>query len=258
MPEELRWSRTRVPFVSSFCCPPNLARLLAQTSDYAYSKSNAAVWINLYGSSLFSTQLADGNTVKLRQETEYPWNGRIRITLEECSGDSLTVKLRIPGWARKYSVRVNQQLIENPVVNDGYLELERSWSPGDIVDIDLPMEVRLLEANPLVEETLNQLAVMRGPIVYCLESPDLPGNVDILDVSISEEEHILARFDSRTLGGVVILESQLYTKPAARWENRLYREYKAPESKQVRARFIPYYAWGNRGASEMSVWLPRH
>ena len=257
LPADLRWSRTRVPFVSSFCCPPNLARLLTQTSNYAYSISNDSIWLNLYGSSSFSTRLGDGNAVKLKQETEYPWNGRIRITVEESGENPFTVKLRVPGWVEDYSVHVNRHLIENPVTNDGYIELHRTWSTGDIVDLVLPMEVRLIEANPLVEETLNQLAVMRGPVVYCLESPDLPDDVGILDVSISEKEPILARFDSRMLGGVVILEGALYTKQPAKWENQLYREYRSSKGKTVKTRFIPYYAWGNRGPSEMSVWLPR-
>lgn len=257
LPTELRWSRTRVPFVSSFCCPPNLARLLAQTSNYAYSKSDDSIWLNLYGGSSFGARLADGNAVKLSQETEYPWNGRIRITMEECSGDPFKFKLRIPGWAAEYSVRVNRRLIEKPIVKDGYLELQRRWNPGDVVDLDLPMKVRLIEANPLVEETLNQLAIMRGPIVYCLESPDLPDEVSILDMSISEKDHILARYDSRTLGGIVILEGALHTKPSADWENQLYRDYRSSGSKSIKSRFIPYYAWGNRGPSELSVWLPR-
>ena len=257
MPTELRWSRTRVPFISSFCCPPNLARILAQTSIYAYSTSDDSIWLNLYGGSSFKTTLRDGNAVKLNQETEYPWNGRIRISLEECSGDPFAIKLRIPEWAERYSIQVNHQLIKDPVVNDGYLKLERSWNPGDIIDLDLPMEVRLIEANPLVEETLNQLAVMRGPIVYCLETPDLPDDINILDMSIAEEEPLLPRFDFQILGGVVVIETRLYSKPTDGWDDQLYREYKAPQSKQIKTRFIPYYAWGNRGPSEMSVWLPR-
>src|SRR5258708_5385649 len=107
LPTELRWPRTRVPFLSSFCCPPNLARTLAEVGCYACAKSEGAIWINLYGGSTLKTTLPDGQTVTLTQETEYPWNGRVRLTINECGTKEFALRLRIPGWARGAALRLN-------------------------------------------------------------------------------------------------------------------------------------------------------
>jgi DUF1680 family protein len=114
----------------------------------------------------------------------------------------------------------------------------------------------LIEANPLVEETLGQIAVKRGPMVYCLESSDLPAGVRVRDVMIAEDAKFLARYDQRLLGGVVVLDATLPAKSAGDWSGRLYREFSAPTFKPIKTRLIPYFAWANRGKSEMSVWLP--
>ena len=134
--------------------------------------------------------------------------------------------------------------------------IRRNWKAGDFVDLDLPMPVRLMEANPLVEEDLNQVAIQRGPVVYCLESPDLPAGVKISDVLIQENIKLLARHDRRLLGGVVVLEGQALVRPQQSWSNKLYRELHRSDLKPVNIRLIPYSVWQNRGPSEMSVWLP--
>lgn len=255
MPVALRWSRTRVPFVSSFCCPPNLARMLAEVSNYAYGKSADTIWVNLYGGSTLATKLPDGTPIKLTQETEYPWNGRVRITVKESSGQPFALKLRIPGWAKSASARVN---LEPPVETSApgtYFELRRNWKAGDTVDLDIPMPVQLIEANPLVEDTLNQVAVKRGPVVYCLESPDLPEGVRVMDVSVPAKVDLQARYDERLLGGVAALDGTLLARPAGEWQGQLYRELKPSTPQPVKVQLIPYYVWANRGKSEMSVWL---
>lgn len=256
MPTELRWSRQRVPFVSSFCCPPNLLRTIAESADYAYGKSKDAVWVNLYGGSSLETRLADGSEIKLSQETEYPWNGRVRIKIEACSKSAFALKLRIPGWTSGASVRVNNGPSEFAPKTAGYFEILRAWRPGDFVDLDLPMPVRVMEANPLVEEDLNQVAVQRGPVVYCLESPDLPKGVKISDVLISPAVKFTARYDQRLLRGVVVLEGSALLRSKTDWSGTLYREFKSKEPTAFNVRFIPYSVWQNRGPSEMSVWLP--
>jgi hypothetical protein len=268
MPVELRWSRTRVPFVSSFCCPPNVLRTIAASASYAYAKSSNTIWVNLYGASTLTTKL-DGQTVTLAQETEYPWNGRVRIMVNECGAAEWTLRLRVPGWAKEVGVRVNQQPVasdghsqlpianrQSPMAYGKYLELRREWKPGDVVELDLPMTVRLMEANPLVEETLNQAAVQRGPVVYCLESIDLPMGTRLSDVFIPADIDLVARFDRRLLGGVVILEGVAQARATEPWSGELYRERQAGPMKPVKVGLIPYSVWGNRGKSEMSVWLP--
>jgi DUF1680 family protein len=302
MPLELRWARTRVPFVSSFCCPPNLVRTIAESAGYAYAKSADAIWVNLYGGNALATEL-NGETISIAQETEYPWNGRVRIKILECGKKEFALKLRIPGWAEGASVRVNHQLVAAgilPAVEPGfqpggkphglderltsseaakisdanpggkmppstagkmpaatYAEIRRFWKAGDFVDLDLPMPVRLMEANPLVEENLNQVAVQRGPVVYCLESPDLPAGVKISDVLIPTDIQLRARYDRHLLGGFVVLEGAALAQAGTDWHGTLYREVQPATLKPIAVKFIPYSLWQNRGPSEMSVWLPR-
>jgi len=256
MPMALRWSRTRVPFVSSFCCPPNLVRTIAESADYAYVKSADAIWVNLYGGNVLETELA-GEKVKLSQVTDYPWSGHIRIKIEKCGAKELALKLRIPGWGNGASVRVNDLALDVPMQPESYCEIRRGWKAGDVVDLDLPMPARLMEANPLVEEDVNQVAIQRGPVVYCLESPDLPSGVKISDVTIPSDIDLTARFDQHLLGGVVVLDGKVQTDTAEAWSGKLYREVQAEKTKTVAVKFIPYCVWQNRGPSEMSVWLPR-
>lgn len=256
LPVALRWSRQRVPFVSSFCCPPNLVRTIAESADYAYAKSADQIWVNLYGASRLVTKLTNGETVQLAQETEYPWSGRVRIRIVACGEKEFALRLRIPGWAAGATVRVNRRPAEN-AAPENYFEIRRTWAPGDVVDLDLPMPVRLMEAHPLVEETLNQLAVQRGPVVYCLESTDLPAGVRVSDVRIPADLQLAARYDGRLLGGIVVLEGQAEAGSGENWQGKLYREVQPTALKPVPVKLIPYSVWQNRGPSEMSVWLPR-
>ncbi|HEX9045708.1 MAG TPA: beta-L-arabinofuranosidase domain-containing protein, partial [Verrucomicrobiae bacterium] len=236
LPLELRWSRTRVPFVSSFCCPPNLVRTIAESANYAYAKSADAVWVNLYGASELNTRLAQGDEIRLAQETEYPWNGRVRLEILACGTNEFGLKLRLPGWVHGATARVNDAPAMELVAltsNARYAELRRSWHPGDFVDLDLPMPVRLMEANPLVEEDLNQVAIQRGPVVYCLESPDLPSGTKISDVVIPADIKLAARYDRQLLDGVVVLEGQALVRKTGNWSGKLYRELEPGELKSV-------------------------
>ncbi len=303
LPVNLRWPRQRVPFLSSFCCPPNLVRTIAESAGYAYGKSADTIWVNLYGGSALVTELAD-EKIRLSQETEYPWNSRVRIKIEACGKKEFALKLRIPGWASGASVRVNHgpvaagslpavepgfqpggkkltdasdrknaEAVSSSDANPGgrmppstagklpastYFEIRRVWQPGDFVDLDLPMPAHLMEANPLVEEDLNQVAVQRGPVVYCLESPDLPAGVKISDVRIPSDMELHPRFDGRLLGGVVVLDGKILTRAGEGWRGKLYRPVQPEKFQTNSVKFIPYSVWQNRGPSEMSVWLPRN
>ncbi len=257
LPVALRWSRTRVPFVSSFCCPPNLVRTIAESADYAYAVSDDTVWVNLYGSSEMSTQLPDDQKIKLEQETDYPWSGHIHIQITDCGKKEFALKLRIPGWADSATVKVNDTDVNQPVQSQSYFEIRRQWQPGDTVDLELPMTARLMEANPFVEDDQNQLAVQRGPVVYCLESPDLPKGIRISDVQIPSNLQLAARYDQHLLAGVVVLEGDVRVHQPEDWKGKLYRPAEPADRQTVRVKFIPYSVWQNRGPSEMSVWLPR-
>lgn len=137
-----------------------------------------------------------------------------------------------------------------------YHEIRHVWKSGDVIDLDLQMETELIEANPLVEETLGQVAVKRGPMVYCLESVDLPPGVKPLDVLLSPDIKLRARYDQRLLGGVAVLEGTALARTNANWSGELYRELHLTKPTPLKLRLIPYSVWANRGASEMSVWLP--
>ncbi len=256
MPVALRWPRVRVPYVSSFCCPPNLVRTIAESADYAYAKSDGAIWVNLYGSSCLTTEV-NGEAIQVAQETDYPWNGRVRLKIVSAGAQPVALKLRIPGWAAGARVRLNLGPAEDGGQPGNYFEIRRVWQPGDMVDLDIPMPVRLMAANPNVEEDINQLAVQRGPVVYCLESPDLPPGVKVADLLISGTSAWIGRYDQHLLDGVVVLQGSLLARQSQAWNGRLYQEYQPSELKPIKVKLIPYSVWQNRGPSEMSVWLPR-
>ncbi|HTB84731.1 MAG TPA: glycoside hydrolase family 127 protein [Candidatus Sulfotelmatobacter sp.] len=255
LPVELRWSRTRVPYVTSFCCPPNLVRTLAESAGYAYAKSGDSIFVNLYGASDLQTTLTNGEKIRLSQETDYPWNGRVRIKI--LADGKFSLKLRIPDWAEGASVSINDSPADFSPQPESYFEVRREWKTGDFVDLDLPMAVRLMEANPLVEEDLDQVAIQRGPVVYCLESPDLPEGVKISDVRIPSDLNLTTRYDRHLLGGVTVLEGKVLVQPQEDWNGKLYREIQPDNLEPAAVKFIPYSVWQNRGPSEMSVWLPR-
>ena len=253
----LRWARTRVPFVTSFCCPPNLLRTLAEVGGMAYSSSEHELWVNLYGGNRIETELG-GQPLAMSQQTDYPWDERIEFVIEECRNEPFALKLRIPAWCEGTAVSLNGTELQEEPISGSYFAIERSWTRGDRVTLNLPMGPRLIEAHPQVEETRNQLAVQRGPIVYCLESPDLPAGVRVNDVAVDADAPLEAKHDAQLLGGVTVVETTGTARPDGDWEGRLYRPLVRDDaSRTVLLRLIPYYAWANRGPTEMSVWLPR-
>ncbi len=256
MPVNLRWSRTRQPYISCFCCPPNVARMVAEATSYAYGRSTGAIWVHLYGSSILDTEVGPGSRLRLTQQTDYPWDGRVTLTLDAAPAHPLTLRLRIPGWAAGASLSLNGRPQNVPIEPGTYTEINRVWSAGDMVELDLPLRVRLLQAHPLVEEARNQVAIQRGPVVYCLESVDLPEGVRVLDVAIPRNIVLKPRYEPRQLGGITVLEGSAGSRNEPGWSYALYREIPATELKAVDLRLIPYYAWGNRGPSEMTVWMP--
>lgn len=255
LPTELRWSQTRVPFIVSYCCPPNVVRTIAEVNGCTYSMSDDAVWINLYGGSTLSTTWMD-EPLKLSQVTKYPWDGDVRIALDECPETAFSLKLRIPGWAESASLRVNGTPVNSPITPGTYVGIRRRWKPGDSIELKLPMPARLIEAHPLVEELRNQVAIERGPLVYCLESPDLSNGVHVEDIIIPRDTALTARHEPGLLGGVTVVEAEAKARPSGDWEGKLYRPLNRSRERKIRARLVPYYAWSNRGPSEMSVWLP--
>ncbi len=259
----LRWSRTRTPNIkSSFCCPPNVVRTLAEAHNYVYALSGDALWVHLYAASTLDTALADGERLKVRQETEYPWSGAVKFTIEAAPTRELALRLRMPGWLRAggATLRVNgRDLAEKPVPGT-YAEVKRGWRAGDVVELRLNFEPTLWESHPLVEESLNQVALRCGPLVYCVESNDLPAGVRLTEVALAAsapKAFVRSRVD--IAGASVVALSAPATQAAPRaWDRtQLYREVGPEERRGFTLTFVPYFAWGNRGDTEMSVWLPR-
>jgi uncharacterized protein len=254
-PADLRWPRERQPFLSSFCCPPNLARTVAETATYAYGVSDRSVWVHLYGANSLTTDLPAGERMTLTQTTDYPWDGRVRLAVTPVRPATFSVFLRIPAWATGATAVVNGTPTSAPTPGM-YFEIQRAWSTGDVVDLTLPLRPGLLETNPLVEEARGQVAIRRGPVVYCLESRDLPAGIRVQDVAIPAGVDLRPRIEPGLLGGAAVLEGQAVAYPARDWGRDLYREMTPAAAKPIKMRLIPYYAWANRGPSEISVLLP--
>ena len=252
-----RWpNTTRASPVYCFCCPPSLARTFAQLQSYAYGLSPDAVWVHLYGSGRLATKLPGGAPLALSQQTDYPWDGKITLRLEQVPTTEMAMRLRIPAWVSAPVVKINGAKIDQAVQPGSYCELRRHWAVGDTVEVDLPMAVTLMESHPLVEENRNHVAVMRGPIVYCLEDKDLPSGVAIEDVRLERAAKWTVRHEAQLLRGVTVLETQASVVPPASKGGTLYRRLSAGKTDAISLRLIPYYAWSNRGESQMTVWVP--
>lgn len=245
--------RLRQRYLSCFCCPPNIARTLARFHERAASVSADGVFIHQYGGSELT--LADGDSVlALREDSNYPWDERITFTVTAAEGGGLPVHLRVPGWSSGATLRVNgeEQSVSDPA---SYTRIERNWVAGDTIELVLPMPVRVLRGHRLAEEITNQVAVRRGPVVYALESADLPEGVVLERSAFRRGTPFVV--EASEIGGtpVAVLETELTVIPDAD-EDSLYADLEDVALQSARVRLIPYFAWGNRGASEMSVWLP--
>jgi DUF1680 family protein len=256
LPYILRWSKEREEYISLCnCCPPNIVRTIAETGSYLYSVSERGIWFHLYGGNTFETILPDGSELSLEEATDYPWDGTIRIELKKVPAGEFSLFLRIPAWADYAKFKITGKPGQIALVSGTYFELRRKWKAGDIIVMELPMRVKLIRANPLVEEAFSQVAVQRGPIVYCLESQDIPQDIRISDLAIPSGIRFREKCISICNSCLIALEGKANIISRGKWDRDLYRELPAEKPETVRIRLIPYYAWGNRGKSEMSVWM---
>ena len=255
-PYTLRWPKERQEYISCFCCPPNTLRTICEAQNYAYTVSENAVWCNLYGANELNTSLGKKMPLVLTQETGYPYDGKVKLTFVEApKKQALSLYLRIPEWCDNATVKVNGESVDIATKANTYAQVNRVWKKGDVVELDMEMKVKLLESNPLVEETRNQTVVKRGPLVYCLESMDIEGGKKIDNVLIPADMQFTTK--EMTIDGsrMVALEGIARLIDEDSWSNTLYREV-GKADKQVKIRLIPYFAWGNRGKAEMTVWMP--
>lgn len=249
-------THTRLTYLGCFCCPPNVVRIIASVGGWAYGVSNEGVWVNLYGGNELNTALPDGTKVRLTQETDYPWDGRVKLVVQSTTAKEYAVMLRIPDWAEGTSVAVNGQPAAVTITPGQYAAVKRAWQVGDVITLDLPLRTRLVGAHPRVEETRGQVAVQRGPVVYCVEGTDLPAGVNLLDVVIPAGIKFTPQHQPGFIGGITTLTGPALATQCLDWSNRLYADWTPPQTRQFELKLIPYYAWNNRGPASMSVWLP--
>lgn len=247
----------REEYLKCFCCPPNVVRVIAQVNNYAYSISDKGVMVNLYGSNKLNTTLKDGSKIEINQKTNYPWEGSVEIEVDGLNQDKkFALMLRIPAWADEVKISVNNKRVDADIICGEYFSCDRLWSNGDLVRIDMPLQPKLIEGHPYIENTIGQVALKRGPIVYCLESIDLPEDIKMTDVVVPRNIKLKEEFNSSLLSGITTLTGKVKIKVDNRETEELYKPISTKKEREIKVQFIPYYSWSNRELTNMTVWLP--
>jgi len=262
-PLESTGQHSRSPWFGCACCPSNVARFIPSVPGYAYAWKNDDIYVNLFLSGRAQVRTADNN-VTITQQTKYPWEGSVRITIEPEASDTFAVYVRIPGWARNEPVpsdlyRFLNDFDEKPALkvngrpaalnmDKGFARIERTWKRGDTIELQLPMPVRRIIANEKVKADRGRVALQRGPIVFCLEWADNDG--EVLNLVIPDEARLGAEFRPDLLGGVVVVTGK------ARLTRRR-QDGKIVTAGEKVFTAIPYYAWAHRGRGQMTVWPAR-
>lgn len=213
------------------CCPSQISRFLPSIGSYIYGISKSAVWVNLYIGNIVRFHAGKEKFI-LRQETNYPWDGKVKLIVDSLNKPlQKEIRLRIPAWCENYFITVNGNAIENVPIEKGYAVIDRKWTTGNEISLTMEMPVETVQSDPRVKENIGKRAVQRGPLVYCVEEADNP----FFDqLTLSPDTRLDAMFTPGLLNGVVTITAV------------------AGEEKMV---FIPYYAWDNRDAGQMKVWI---
>ncbi len=264
----------RDPWFGCACCPPNIARVMSQLPGYVYSVTSRrfpesdgrhdSVWVHLFADSTASIPLSEGGSVTLRQATRYPWDGQIEIeVLDLLEAGDFTLQVRIPGWSNGATVAINGEPLPPAEAASGqYATIRRTWQPGDTLIINLSMPVVRIASHPYAANNWGRVALRRGPLLYCVEAADHPVG-DVRDFVLSDDSPVTPAFRPDLLEGVVVLNADAGVEsPAPGWDGALYRSLESLAADRagrssVTMTAIPYYAWANRGAGPMTVWLRR-
>jgi uncharacterized protein len=262
-PLESAGQHRRSPWFGVACCPGNITRFLPSLPGYVYAQQREAIYVNLFVGSTADIKLDNGKKVRIVQETRYPWDGAIKMTITPARSSTLTMNVRIPGWARNepipsslYSfvdrndepvvLKVNGKPM--PVtVEKGYARVKRKWKRGDVIELNLPMPVRRIQANELVVADRGRIALQRGPIVYAAEWPDNPDG-HVRNLIVPNESALTAEYKPDLLNGVVVIKGNAVSLA--------YNQQGTVDKREQTFTAIPYYAWANRGQGEMTVWIP--
>jgi len=245
------------------CCPSNICRFIPSVPGYIYGKTNDRLYVNLYVDNTATIDLG-GKDVVVAQETTYPWDGKIRLTVHPERSQNFSVYLRIPGWARNEPIPSDlyhfMETLDAPIdvqvngkkvaitMSNGYVVIRRTWKDGDIVDLDLPMPIRKVVAHENVKEDQNKIAIQRGPLVFCAEGQDREDG-HVMNLILEPGEPMETNFQESLLNGVQIIHTEAQS---ARYN--LKNEIEMDHAGIIR--LIPYHVWANRGPSEMIIWFP--
>jgi hypothetical protein len=262
-PLESNRQHSRSPWFGVACCPGNITRFMPSVPGYLYAQKGDALYVNLFAANEAEIKLDNGHAVKIIEETRYPWDGNVKMTLHPDASAKFTVDMRVPGWARDEAVSSDlYRFIDHPNesvtlsvngesvpinLEKGYVPLTREWKDGDTIVLNLPMPVRRVAANEAVQADRGRIALQRGPIVYCLESPDNPDG-HVRSLMLPDDAPLAASFEPGLLNGVEAIRGSAFLVK----RDEQGQLVKSPHEIQA----IPYYAWANRGRSEMMVWIP--
>ena len=235
------------------CCPPNLARMIAQFPAFLYSTREQELAVHLYAGSVGRVGVA-GQTVQIAQETAYPWEGNVVLTIQPERAATWTLALRLPGWCRRPALQVNGRPVAvAPITRNGYACLKREWRAGDRIQLGLPMPVERIEAHPAVRQDCGRVALQRGPVVYCVEEADNGKNLN--DVALPPDpEFTVHPGRAGILDGVPLIRARAWRREPGDWKGALYRRH-GSRQRPGRLTAIPYFLWANRAPGEMLVWI---
>jgi hypothetical protein len=252
-PLESDGTHTRWEWHSCPCCTMNVSRLVASVGGYFYSTSDEVLAVHLYGGASADLKVGE-RPVKITETSNYPWSGAIRLAIDPESAGAFALMLRIPGWARSATAKVNGEAIDTTATKNGYLAVSRTWTAGDVVDLDLPMPIERIYANPLVKADIGRAALKRGPLVYCAEQVD-NGNLPVERLRLPPDAKLSVKERADLFDGIVTISVE--GGLAEDWGDDLYR---AQPQVAAPAEWIavPYYLWNNRAAGPMRVWIPEN
>lgn len=240
----------RQKWFSCACCPPNVARLLMSLGEYIYTVSESKIYTHLYISGKADFEI-EGVRVGLSQESNYPWEGKIKIKVALEEKKHFTLALRIPGWCKEHTLKVNSEEVQIEVVS-GYATIHREWAQDDCIDLELSMPIELMAANPKVRENAGKIAIQRGPLVYCLEEVDNGENLS--SFALIKDFEMVSNYEECLLGKIVTIKGKALKTDETGWGMQLYDSCRLQEI-PMEIKAIPYCMWGNRIQGEMLCWL---
>ena len=242
------------------CCPPNAARLFASLGQYCYSTADGELYVTQYVGSTVETTV-DGTDVELTQSSALPWDGSVEIAVD--ADGSVPVNLRVPGWCDEATVTVDGEVVSGGATSHdgdgvtshdgaGHVRLERDWD-DETIELDFELEVELLRAHPAVESDAGRVALKRGPLVYCAEGVD--NDRPLHQYAVDTGGELDVDHDPDLLGGVTTVETEAVVPDIDGWDGELYRPDEEADRESTRLHAVPYYAWDNRDAGSMQVWI---